>query len=249
MTKRGSQSYSYYETIDACGEPGCPLCQLGQASANRHLTSLIYDSVNDIDLRDTLRASLGYCREHTWLLPHAGDSAPLGIAVVHRDLVNTIYKRLGTIDFAKSRGDRLRAAVTAAAGLGGNLRREGENAQHLPQKAQCPACERRDEAESLALKSISEALASRDEGMVAALKGSDGLCLVHLRLALESAPNRESFELLVSLTRAQLDALLHDLDEFIRKSDHRFRDERISDQERSSWRRALQRIVGPETKL
>lgn len=249
MTKRGPQSYSYYETIDACGEPGCPLCRLGQASANRHLTSLIYDSVNDVSLRETLRNSLGYCKEHAWLLPNAGDSAPLGIAVVHRDLVNTIYRRLGAIDYGKSAGGRLRSAITAAVGLEGKLQREGERAPYLPQKAQCPACERRDEAEKLALKSLSEALSRADEGMIAALKDSDGLCLLHLRLALESARNQEGFKLLISLTQTQLEALLHDLDEFIRKSDHRFRDERVNERERDSWRRALQRFAGPETKL
>jgi hypothetical protein len=222
---------------------------LGQASANRHLTSLIYDSVNDVSLRETLRDSLGYCKEHAWLLPHAGDSAPLGIAVVHRDLVNTIYKRLGAMDYSQRKGGRLRRALTGAVGLEENLQREGERAKYLPQKAQCPACARRDEAEKLALKSLSEALARRDEGMIAALKDSDGLCLVHLRVALESAWNQEAFELLVSLTQAQLEALLRDLDEFIRKSDHRFRDERVSEQERGSWRRALQRFVGPETEL
>lgn len=247
--KRGSQSYSYYETIDACQEPGCPLCRLGQASANRHLTSLIYDSVNDISLRATLRESLGYCKEHAWLLPNAGDSSPLGIAVVHRDLLNTIHKRLGESRYGKSRRNSLRSVVTEAMGLDEGVQREATTAKYLPEKAQCPACERRDEAEKLALKSVSEAVARLDADMTAALKKSDGLCLLHLRAALETARNREAFELLVALTQEQLSVLIEELDEFIRKSDHRFRDEKISDRERESWRRALQRVVGPETKL
>lgn len=247
--KRGSQSYSYYEMIDACEEPGCPLCRLGQASANRHLTSLIYDSVNDVRLRATLRESLGYCKEHAWLLPNAGDSAPLGIAIVHRDLLNTIHKRLGKSAYGKSRRNSLKSVMTEVMGLDDGAAREVATAKYLPEKAQCPACERRDEAEKLALKSLAEALAKLDIDMTSALKQSDGLCLPHLRMALETARNREAFELLVTVTQEQLSTLIRDLDEFIRKTDHRFRHEKINDSERESWRQALQRVVGPETKL
>ncbi len=247
--RRGSQSFSYYEVIDACAETGCPLCRLGQASANRHLTSLIYDSVNDVDLRATLRDSLGYCKEHAWLLPRAGDSAPLGIAVIHRDLLNTIHKLLGESAYDKSRRSSLRSVMTGVMGLDDGPEREPTVAKYLSEKAQCPACERRNEAEKLALKSISEALAKADTDMTAALQQSDGFCLLHLRMALEAARNPEAFEALVTITQQQLATLIGNLDEFIRKNDHRFRHETISDDERASWRVALQRVAGMETKL
>jgi hypothetical protein len=247
--KRGSQPFSYYEMIDACQEPGCPLCRLGQTSANRHLISLIYDSVNDISLRATLRHSLGYCKEHAWLLPDTGDSAPLGIAIIHRDLLNTIHNLLGESVYGKSRRSSLRSAVSEAIGLDSALNREAKTAKYLPQTVQCPACERRDEAEKLALKSVAEALAKKDARMIAALESSDGLCLPHLRMALDTARNRDAFETLVAITQSQLATLIQDLDAFIRKSDHRFRHEKISDSERSSWRLALRRVVGTKTKL
>jgi len=247
--KRGTQTFSYYEVLDACEEPNCPLCRLGQASANRHLTSLIYDSVNDISLRATLRASLGYCHEHAWLLPNAGDSAPLGIAVVHRDLLNTIRKRLGESKFGKTRRSSLKSAVSGAIGLDDKSASKSETAKYFPVKVQCPACQRQDEAEKLALKSLTDALEKQDEDMKLALLKSDGLCLSHLRRALEVVRNREAFDLLVTVTEEQLSALIQDLDEFIRKNDHRFRDEKFSEQERGSWRRALQRVAGPPNKL
>ncbi len=247
--KRGSQSFSYYEILDVCKESNCPVCRLGQMSANRHLTSLIYDSVNDVGLRATLRESLGYCQEHTWLLPDAGDSAPLGIAVIHRDLLNTIHKRLGESDYGKDRRSSIRSIVTEAIRLGDGTSSTAATAKYLPAKSQCPACERRDEAEKLALKSLMDALERQDVDMISALQTSDGLCLVHLRRALEMARNRDAFNLLVTITQEQLIALIQDLDEFIRKSDHRFRHEKISESERVSWRQALQRIVGPRDSL
>ena len=247
--KRGSQSFSYYEMVDACEEPNCPVCRLGQVSANRHLTSLIYDSVNDVSLRATLRQSLGYCQEHTWLLPDAGDSAPLGIAVIHRDLLNTIHKRLGESDYGKVRRSSLKSVVTEAMRLGDGTSRPAATAKYLPTKSQCPACERRHGAEKLALKSMMDALEEQDADMKTALQSSDGLCLPHLRVALELAGNREAFDLLVTITQEQLFTLIQDLDEFIRKSDHRFRHEKISERERVSWRQAMQRIVGPQNSL
>jgi hypothetical protein len=235
--------------LDACKEPNCPVCRLGQASANRHLTSLIYDSVNDVSLRATLRESLGYCQEHTWLLPDAGDSAPLGIAVIYRDLLNTIHKRLGDSDYGKVRRSSLKSVVTEAMGLGDGTSRTTATVKYLPVRSQCPACERRDEAEKLALKSLSDALEKQDADMKSALKSSDGLCLPHLRRALEIAHNRDAFDLLVTITQGQLITLIQDLDEFIRKNDHRFRHEKISESERVSWRQALQRMVGPKSSL
>ncbi len=246
--RRGSQSFSYYEMLDACQEADCPICRLGQASANRHLTSLIYDSVNDVSLRATLRESLGYCQEHTWLLPNAGDSAPLGIAIIHRDLVNTIHKRLGESDFSKRRRSSLKSVVSGAMRFDDGVSRAA-TVKYLPVKAQCPACKRRDKAEKLAIKSVTNALEKQDADMKSALQTSDGLCLPHLRRALETVGDREAFDSLVTITQEQLAALIQDLDEFIRKNDHRFRHEKISETERGSWRRALSRIVGPKNKL
>jgi hypothetical protein len=133
--------------------------------------------------------------------------------------------------------------------LGDGAPRTTTTAKYLPAKSQCPACERRDEAEKLALKSVSDALGEQDADMKSALQNSDGLCLPHLRRALETARNRDAFDLLVTVTQEQLFTLIQDLDEFIRKNDHRFRREKINERERVSWRQALQRMVGPRNSL
>lgn len=233
-------TYSYFELLEACKDPGCPLCRLGHASAARHLKHLIYDGVNDIPAREHLRNSYGYCHEHAWMLPEAGDSAPLGIAIIHRDVLNTLRKRLIEMEFGAQRGGSLRALF----GSGGKREAAQEGGGILPSTAVCPACAQRAEAEQLALTSLLEALDKEDDAMRAALGASEGLCLAHLRAALEQARKPHSSAALVSLTETQLAELIHDLDEFIRKSDHRFRDERISAAEADSWRRALQRASG-----
>lgn len=238
-----STSFSYFELLDACREPGCPLCRLGHRSAQRHLSSLIYDGVNDLTLRATLRDSYGYCFHHAWLLPHSGESAPLGIAVIHRDILNTLRRRLAEEAYSKERADSLRTFVAEF------LDRtppplDAASSRHLPARDACPACLQRLESEQLAFASLMEALDKRDEKMVAALESSEGLCLAHLRHALNLARTKQAFDALVRISQGQLTALLHDLDEFIRKNDHRFREERISQDEAKSWRRALQLVSG-----
>ncbi len=243
LTKRPT-TFSYFEILEACKEPGCVLCRLGQRSAQRHLTSLIYDSVNDIPLRATLRDSYGYCHEHAWLLPESGESAPLGIAIVHRDILNTLRARLQEGAYGKERKISLRSAVAGA--LDPQRGAASDSSPHLAAQALCPACERQREAEQMAFASLLDALNKNDQPMREALALSDGLCIPHLREALSAAGSQQAFEALLAITTGQLDALIADLDEFIRKNDHRFRDERISTAERESWRRALQRTSGKQ---
>lgn len=242
LTKRPS-TFSYFELLDACKEPGCPVCRLGQRSAQRHLTSLIYDGVNNVPLRATLRDSYGYCHEHAWLLPESGESAPLGIAIVHRDILNTLRGQLGEETYNKKRRASLREAVAGAIRAETNTG-DSQAARHLPPKSICPACERRLEAEHLAFASMLEALDKNDQPMHAGLESSDGLCILHLRQALSAAQSQKAFDSLISITQKQLSNLIDDLDEFIRKNDHRFREEKISREEKESWRKALQRTSG-----
>ncbi|MDX1412779.1 MAG: DUF6062 family protein [Candidatus Promineifilaceae bacterium] len=247
MIRKGSPSYSYFEILDACKQPDCPVCSLGHAAARRNINTLIYEGVNDYGLRAKLRESLGYCHEHAWLLPEAGESAALGIAIVHRDLLNTIREQLNNTDFDKSQSRKIRSLVADAISPENNKARSTKSARFLPAKEPCPACKNRDKMEELALKSIDDALKKSDQEMEAALRESDGLCLPHLRQALESTGSQQAFETLVILSKEQISALIGELDEFIRKSDHRFREEKITERERESWRRALKRVVGPKS--
>jgi hypothetical protein len=241
LTKR-STNFSYFELLDACKEPGCPLCRLGHRSAQRHLSNLIYDGVNDVPLRATLRASYGYCYEHAWLLPESGDSAPLGIAIVHRDVLNTLRKRLSQEAFGKKEQLSLKARLSGI--FTDDLAPAPVSSPYLAATEACPACAQRRESELLAYASLLEALGKEDQVMSEALAASDGLCINHLRQALNAAPNHQAFAGLSEIAQRQLDELIHHLDEFIRKNDHRFRDEAISREERHSWRLALQRTSG-----
>jgi hypothetical protein len=219
---------SYHEVREACAQAGCPLCRLATEAVDRYLDAILYEDVNDPEMRAKLSASQGYCHTHAWRLTAQGGSA-LGIAIVYQDLVRQAARRLA--------GARLEP--------GGLLRRAGTGAavRALTPEARCPACAHRDEMERLSLTTLVEALAQRDKAMQAALEGSAGLCLPHLRRALEVTQDEAGFAFLRGLMEAKLKALAAELDEFIRKNDYRFSHEGFG-AEGDSWQRAIGVVVG-----
>ena len=237
--------FSYHEVIEASDLPGCPVCRWTNTSVERQLKGLIFDSVNDVDTRLGIRKSLGFCYEHAWQLPEAGDSAPLGIAFIYRDVLNTINKSLDKVSHSPSKTSFFTSKLR-----GGSTDDEGEFknksiAKNMVADAPCPACVRKKEMGDMAITAVVDTLAEQDERMIAALKKSDGLCFPHLRQSLDTAPNQFTFDTLVQTHQEKLAALIAELDEFIRKNDYRFQHEGFGD-ESDSWRRAMNMMIGPK---
>lgn len=230
----------YDQVLDACALEGCPICRLRADSARRHIDAVIYDGVNDIPLRSQLRLSQGYCREHSWQLPDAGGSAPLGIAIIHRDVLHNFAQSLQKTKFNQAIGNRLRAALA-----GSSEKVQFRSDSRLEPQGPCPACANAEVIERLSMEATMEVLGEDDLRMVESLRASDGLCLPHLRQALSMARNKTAYDHMVSITLEQLADLVGNLDEFVRKHDHRYRKEAMTARERLSWQSALQRLVGP----
>jgi hypothetical protein len=74
-------------------------------------------------------------------------------------------------------------------------------------------------------------------------RASAGVCLPHLRLALRRAPDAPAFERLQAAQFAIWQRFGAELDEFIRKRDHRFAAEPTG-AEGSSWSRAVDLVSG-----
>jgi len=82
---------SYFDLLEACSEPGCPVCRISLKLARRYVDSILYEYVNDPGVRDEIRRSRGYCNEHAgWMLDVRG--AGLGIAIFQRDIVQTVLE-------------------------------------------------------------------------------------------------------------------------------------------------------------
>jgi hypothetical protein len=76
-----------------------------------------------------------------------------------------------------------------------------------------------------------------------AIRGSDGICLPHLRKSLEVNPTEGSSRVLLELARDRWKNLSKELSEFIRKNDYRFSKEGFGD-EKDSWLRATAALKG-----
>lgn len=237
---------SYHELIDACQKPGCPLCRLAQRDVRRHLEQVIYDSVNDPPTRARLRESLGYCYEHAWQLPQAGASTPLGVAFIYRDMLTTVMRELEKGMYQRpSRFTFSRIAETVDRHKPSAFTQAGTH--RLTPTKPCPACAHRDQMTSLYTIALMDALGENDARLLAALTASDGLCVPHLRRALELARTESGVNALVTLALEKFRSLQAELTEFIRKNDYRFIDEKM-DSEADSWLRALSTLAGEPAK-
>ena len=97
--------------------------------------------------------------------------------------------------------------------------------------------------EDTALVALTDALPGNERLRAGLKQPNGGLCLPHLRRALGLARDQDAFNFLQESTRSRLAALEAEMDEFIRKYDHRFRKEEWGN-ERDSWQRAIRWIAG-----
>ena len=84
----------FFRLLDAARQPGCPLCRMIRADTRRRLESILYESVNDVGVRDRWRAARGYCHRHAWILAEFQDA--LGTAILYEDVVSFYGARLLT---------------------------------------------------------------------------------------------------------------------------------------------------------
>lgn len=224
----------YYELLDALGQVGCPICRLAERSAERYLDGLLYEAVLDPSVRERLRRSRGFCREHTTMLRRVPGRA-LGIALIYRDIIRDVMTTATAARQQKAPSllDRLLH------------RRPHEAATDLATKRPCPACLNSAEAEGRHIDTLITYLS--DDTLYTAYTQKEGLCLAHLLGAMErAADDAVAVQRLLGPQIERYSRLLHELDEFIRKRDHRFRHEPYGD-EGDAWLRAMSAIAGGES--
>lgn len=222
---------SYHALVEALDGEGCPFCALITAALERYFRTLLYEQVNDIDLRASLRVSQGFCAAHGEMLRQA--RSPLGSAIIHRDVLNTLARSLEAEPLPENVSRNwLRALVDP-----------GRRTQDLAfgEAEPCPACLRIREREQHYADTL--LLNWDDERLQRKFCSSAGLCLSHLRLTLARTGDPAQFEALRDAHLAKWRDLIAELDEFIRKNDYRFAEEEIG-AEGTSWSRAIDLVSG-----
>lgn len=224
----------YFRLIEACDEPGCPVCRCVTRDSRNYLDALLYEQVTDPDTRRVLRASWGFCNWHTWMLLEIEHSI-FGSAIIYEDILTRAVSRADNLGDG-GRPSRRRSWLSrwirlSEATPGSRTDRE---------RATCPACTAASDSERRYLQTL---LRLSDEGdLQAAYARSDGLCLPHLFTLAEEREDGEA-RLIIDKTREKWRKLGQELGSFIAKHDYRNRDP-YTEEEAASYRRAFEIVAG-----
>jgi hypothetical protein len=221
----------HFDLLRDLPQSGCAVCRGSARSAWRYLDGLLWEGVTDPGVRTLVRASHGFCREHssTAISVATQQSGQLGMAILFEDLLRHVEEEASRIAETQE-GRRGRRAARAPDAL----------APHTG----CHACASARTTARNYLMVLGRA-APDSEVAVLASEHAPVLCLEHLRTGLalgdlDEAGRRQ----LVLVFREGSARLRGELVEFIRKRDYRFADEILTQGEATAWLRAVQAIVG-----
>lgn len=224
-----STEATFEDLVDALGRPGCAICRLATRRADRFLGSYIYEHVNDVDLRANIREARGFCEVHGGHFLEKLDA--LAVAITYRDILNTLVKELdGTADAGLDGSTGMRARLRG-------LARGGSRSPRTP--AACPVCEAENAAAGRALDVLTQQADLRN--LEDALGEGDPFCLPHARAALRRRPG---YGALRARQHRGWSTLRNRLLEFIRKSDHNYRWETLTDEERAAIVGGVRAVTG-----
>ena len=224
---------SYFVFLEALEKPGCPICHLVVDDGRGYLDSLMYERVLDVPLRLGLMDSFGFCNWHTWQIPALPPiCAPtVGFSIFVSDLLRK-FDLLTQATLEKDHKKRIWRLP---------LKNLTKKLYSRMKEKPCPICLHVARAESYYLKELVDFI--QDEQFLPAYKVSEGVCLPHFFRLEEKLSDHANFPILERLQLGKVQSLRNSIDEFIRKQDHRFRDE-ITSSEASAWRIAMEFLAG-----
>ncbi len=229
----------------ALQQPGCPICRIYRQSAARYLRFLVLESINDLEARMHFSAGLGYCPTHTRMLASIEvreDGDWMGTNIMYEQLANMVRRLLAAYPIPKQKPGlwhTLRALLTS--------KRHTQRSQPKPLRAQstCRVCQLAEKTARYALETLLEEL-SGTEDMETRYIPSDGLCLNHLRHALEhysyNYPGAVAFLKEDALRR--LERWEEDMQGYILKQTWDHRHEEITPGEQTAWQYVLAFFTG-----
>lgn len=68
-----TRDFIYHELKDNLEQDLYPICTLINKNIDRFIEGLLYESVNDIKIREDIKKSKGYCNYHAWKLESFGE--------------------------------------------------------------------------------------------------------------------------------------------------------------------------------
>src|SRR5690348_16070224 len=83
---------------EALRQAGCPICRLIAKAERHYFEAFFYENVNDPGVNDELRASRGFCTEHTRTVfaLDSGNQSPSGVASFFVRFMDDLLRHAGS---------------------------------------------------------------------------------------------------------------------------------------------------------
>ncbi len=238
--------------IEAMRKPGCPVCRIYRQASERALESFLWENVNEPDVRQGILDAYGFCPAHTRVMVARElftSSLPLGTNIIYEHLGRVVAGELKTLRPGTPAGAISRLGRQARAWLKRlGLVRTPAGALHP--RGVCPACASGENGALNSLHVLCEELQRRgaldDNEVRRVYLSSDGLCLAHLRTIVDlyAGGFPKALELLLDDAAQRLEQQSKHMKEYIRKSNWSYRDEKVTEEEDTAWRKTLGFFTG-----
>ena len=214
-------SKSFSELLDAFKKDGCPICNLDYSNIDSYFSSILYESVNDPDVRKKLRNSFGYCREHSIQFIQLVEKSynRFGASIIIADVASEIIKEL----------DRLSK-------LSLKELKKVKATNH-----RCPACIYQENHEHIYYFEITSNL-ENDDFFNKYLK-SDGFCQAHLLGLIKIIKDPLKRIKIIENQKLKFSILINDMNAFVKKHSGQ-NSQKITSDEAEAFKKAIRHIVG-----
>ena len=231
----------WIELKDGFAEPGCAICNILAQGTRRYFSFFLHESVTSPDERLRLIESAGWCARHTLLfLAIESREWPdhMSYGIIAESLLEAERNSL-----SKARDMLTREAKkTDSRGWSKARRRVVEQVRA---RLGCPVCEMEDERKTSYLGFFLDALFDSQLGpeMEELHRNSHGLCHRHLVGCLARCGKPEQALRLLALEMPKIEALIVELEDYVRKHEHRYRKEKFG-AELDAWARTARKLAG-----
>ena len=203
---------------------GCPICRAVRRSEEDLIKNILYEGVNDPQIRKSFRDSLGLCPYHAWLFTEVARRPDvldgLGSTIIYEDMLSEALDEMNS--------------ETLSQGL-----------RHL---RECPLCRHAKEVERNLIDDFIECLQEKPQILIAYEESNSILCLRHYFSIYNGITNELVKEEFGKIQVGKINKVLSLMREYIRKADYRVK-EAVTSEEALAWVKAVEVLKGYQSSL
>jgi len=228
----------YQDLLAAYSQPGCPICRLENKAIDYYLQTALREKLNDQTIRQEIKDSFGFCREHTWRMRSLGSGKTMAATLGYHD---TLLAAVQALQHADLTPPRIRKSWFQKKRPDAPIVRFDRVVQALTPAKRCPACRIAEGFSRSTLSMLVKFLT--DPQLSGVMAGSDGLCLPHLRTAFELVQDEEACRRLISTSMERYEAVRRELLDVFRQFEQR-KITKTTEKEDETWVKVINAVSG-----